>query len=72
MEKTNKSGALWNVAISFGAVVLTSLVAWKTTSTTALAVSFFSGPLPVGEFGGAVALGSHRSRENGGAGNGCY
>ncbi len=43
MEKTNKSGALWNVAISFGAVVLTGIVAWKTTSTTALAVSFFLG-----------------------------
>ena len=43
MEKINKSGALWNVAISFGAVVLTGLVAWKTTSTTALAVSFFLG-----------------------------
>ena len=43
MEKTNKSGALWNVAISFGAVVLTGIMAWKTTSTTALAVSFFLG-----------------------------
>ena len=41
MEKTNKSGGLWNVAISFGAVVLTGVVAWKTTSTMALAVSFF-------------------------------
>ena len=43
MEKTNKTGGLWNVVISFGAVVITSFVALKTTSTTALAVSIFMG-----------------------------
>ena len=43
MEKTNKSGGFLNVAISFGAVLLTGVVAWKTTSTTALAISIFLG-----------------------------
>ena len=43
MEKINKSGGLLNVAISLGAVLLTGVVAWKTTSTTALAISIFLG-----------------------------
>jgi hypothetical protein len=43
MEKTNKTGGLWNVAISLGAVALAGIVAWKTNSTTALAVTFFLG-----------------------------
>ena len=47
MEKTNKSGGFLNVAISFGAVLLTGVVAWKTTSTTALipTVLFLTRPL---------------------------